>query len=154
MVTNYCIIEILRRPDQAASDLLWSIWLIALATSVAVILVMSTLYHTLQEVMEELECRRLQAIGEAQHDVLTGLANKRLLAERIEQGIARYHRSGERFSLLMIDLDYFKRVNDLHGHQAGDELLKEAAARLKVLVRETDMVARFGGTNFWSYRRV
>lgn len=148
VVTNYCIIEILRRPGQNASELLPSIWSIALPTSVAVILIMSTLYHTLQEVMEELECRRLEATDAAEHDTLTGLANKRLLEQRLEQAIARYRRTGERFSLLMLDLDYFKRVNDVHGHQTGDELLKEAAARLKALVRETDTVARFGGDEF------
>lgn len=147
-VTNYCIIEILRRPGQAANELFWAIWPIALTTSVAVILIMSTLYHALQEVVEELEQRRLDALDEAQRDVLTGLANKRLLAERLEQAIARYRRTGEAFSLLMLDLDHFKRVNDLHGHQTGDELLKQAAARLTSLARETDTIARFGGDEF------
>lgn len=148
VVTNFCIVQILGRPGQATSDLLWTILPLALPSSVAVILIMSTLYHTLGEVMEELEHRRLEAIKLAQYDALTGLANKRLLDERVEQAIARYRRTGERFSLLMIDLDDFKRVNDLLGHQAGDVLLKEAAGRLESLVRETDTVARFGGDEF------
>lgn len=147
-VTNFCILQILGKSSQSASELVSTIWPLALPSSVAVILIMSTLYHTIEELMEELELRRLEALEQAQHDALTGVANKRLLQERVEQAIARHRRSGEKFCVLMIDLDDFKRINDLLGHQTGDVLLKEAATRLEGLVRETDTVARFGGDEF------
>ena len=148
VVTNFLILHIAGRPGASASELAWLLLPMALPSSVAVILIMSSLYHALQEVMGELERGRLEAVDQAQHDPLTGLANKRLLQERVDQAIARFHRRGETFAVLMLDLDDFKRVNDLLGHQAGDEVLKEAAGRLKELVRETDTLARFGGDEF------
>lgn len=148
VVTNYCIIHFLGRSGASASDIVWSVWPIALPSNVAVILVMSTLYHALQEVIGELEERQRAALEQAHQDPLTGLPNKRLLEECIRQAVARYRRNGEQFSVLMLDLDHFKRVNDLFGHQTGDELLREAACRLRAVVRDTDTVARFGGDEF------
>ena len=148
VVTNFLIVHIGGRPGASAAELVWLLLPIALPSSVAVILIMSSLYHALQEVIAELDQSRLAAVSEAQHDPLTGLANKRLLQERVDQAISRFHRGAESFAVLMLDLDDFKRVNDLLGHQAGDVLLKETAARLTKLVRETDTVARFGGDEF------
>ena len=84
----------------------------------------------------------------ARHDELTGLANRVLFRERIEQAIARTRRSDERFAVLLLDLDRFKGVNDTMGHPAGDALLKLTAQRLCRTVRETDTVSRFGGDEF------
>lgn len=148
VVTNYCIVQMLGNPGSSAKELLSAVWPIALPSSVAVVLVMSTLYHTLLEVLAELEIKQREALDYAQTDALTGLANRRLLDERLEQAILRYRRTGEKFAVIMLDLDHFKRVNDLLGHQVGDELLKEAAVRLQSLVRDTDTVARFGGDEF------
>ena len=148
VVTNFCIVRILGTQGALGNHLVSAIWPIALPASLAVVLVMSSLYHALQELVGELESKQRKADEEAQHDPLTGLANRRLLEERIQQAIHRYERTGERFSVLMLDLDNFKRVNDLLGHQAGDELLKEAARRIQDLVRQTDTVARFGGDEF------
>ncbi|QNP42397.1 EAL domain-containing protein [Sphingomonas daechungensis] len=148
VVTNYLILHIAGRPDASASELAWLLLPIALPTTIVVILVMSSLYHALQEVIGELERGRLDALSQAQHDPLTGLANKRLLQQRVDQAISRFNRGREKFAVLMLDLDDFKRVNDLLGHQSGDELLREAAARLASLVRDTDTVARFGGDEF------
>ena len=80
------------------------------------------------------------------HDPLSGLANRALLTERVDQTLA--HRSGNACALLYIDLDRFKDVNDRHGHQAGDELIRHFAHRLTGLVRATDTVARLGGDEF------
>ena len=148
VVTNYLIWRIGGRPEASPAELAWLMLQIALPSTVVVVLVMSSLYHALQDVIGELERGRLEAVAQAQHDPLTGVANKRLLQERVGEAIARFHRSGERFAVLMLDLDDFKRINDLLGHQAGDALLKEAAGRLTRLVRTTDTLARFGGDEF------
>lgn len=84
----------------------------------------------------------------AQHDALTGLPNRALFAEHVRQAMAEAHRDGTGFALLVMDLDRFKQVNDVHGHDAGDRLLKEVARRLSVSVRESDIVARIGGDEF------
>jgi diguanylate cyclase (GGDEF)-like protein len=84
----------------------------------------------------------------AHHDALTGLANRLLLHAHLDQAFKRTRRSGEQFALMMIDLDGFKPINDAHGHDAGDQVLREVAARLSAGVRETDLVARLGGDEF------
>jgi len=85
---------------------------------------------------------------QANHDSLTGLANRNLLNDRIEQGIAWSKRHESTLGVMLLDLDHFKLVNDASGHRAGDALLKEVAHRLKSCVRETDTVARLGGDEF------
>ena len=82
------------------------------------------------------------------YDTLTGLANRRLLTERLEHAIAIVARTGHHGALLFLDLDNFKLLNDSQGHGVGDELLIEVAHRLKGCVRETDTVARLGGDEF------
>lgn len=84
----------------------------------------------------------------ANFDTLTQLPNRRLFSDRLEQGIKRASRAKDSMALLLIDLDGFKEVNDTYGHLVGDELLIEAAKRIKSCVRETDTVARLGGDEF------
>jgi len=84
----------------------------------------------------------------AHHDGLTGLVNRTALLQKIEEAGARSRRLGEAFSVLLLDLDRFKQVNDSMGHPVGDRLLCEVAARLKGLLRETDVLARLGGDEF------
>ena len=93
--------------------------------------------------------RLLERLNHAsQHDHLTGLPNRRLFYDRMENALARVRRSRGRLSLLYLDLDKFKQVNDAHGHAAGDALLQEMARRLKQCVRDSDTVARIGGDEF------
>jgi len=84
----------------------------------------------------------------AQHDVLTGLANRARFAERLDEISKRHKRHGAGFTVLMLDLDKFKAVNDTLGHAAGDQLLKDVAERLKACLREADVLARLGGDEF------
>ncbi|MEU7476246.1 EAL domain-containing protein [Lentzea sp. NPDC042327] len=85
---------------------------------------------------------------EAHHDALTGLANRTLLARRMEQVVAKAHKKNEPLALLIVDLDRFKEVNDSLGHHVGDLLLRQVANRLSWAVRDTDLVARLGGDEF------
>jgi diguanylate cyclase (GGDEF)-like protein/PAS domain S-box-containing protein len=85
---------------------------------------------------------------EADHDPLTGLANRRALERTLEAALTRAATSARSVGVLMLDLDGFKAVNDRHGHAAGDEVLREVARRLRRSVRERDLVARLGGDEF------
>ncbi|MBA2559340.1 MAG: EAL domain-containing protein [Propionibacteriales bacterium] len=82
------------------------------------------------------------------HDSLTGLANRSLFMDRVGHAMELQRRRGGRLAVLFCDLDAFKRVNDLFGHAAGDELLIEVGRRIRATVRETDTVARLGGDEF------
>ncbi len=84
----------------------------------------------------------------AYHDTLTRLPNRRLLADRLDQAVRNAARNGHRVGLLLIDLDGFKKVNDHHGHAAGDRVLEAVASRLREAVRDADTVARMGGDEF------
>jgi diguanylate cyclase (GGDEF)-like protein/PAS domain S-box-containing protein/hemerythrin-like metal-binding protein len=97
---------------------------------------------TLRKASEE-EIERL-----AFYDPLTQLPNRRLLQERLKSALASSHRSGQKGALLFIDLDNFKALNDTLGHDMGDLLLQQVAARLNACVRENDTVARLGGDEF------
>lgn len=85
---------------------------------------------------------------QANFDTLTGLPNRRMFHDRLEQEIKKAHRNTHQLALLFIDLDRFKEINDTLGHESGDVLLTEAARRLKSCVRESDTVARLGGDEF------
>ena len=82
------------------------------------------------------------------YDPLTGLPNRRLLLDRLEQAMAMTRRTRRRGALLFLDLDHFKVLNDSRGHEVGDLMLKEVAQRLRTLVRSCDTVARLGGDEF------
>ncbi|HEY5284666.1 MAG TPA: GGDEF domain-containing protein, partial [Polyangia bacterium] len=95
----------------------------------------------------------LQAVLDAlcdisSRDALTGLANRRQFELALAREIDRVARSGEPALLLMVDIDHFKRVNDLHGHLVGDRVIQAVASRLTECVRPMDTVARYGGEEF------
>jgi diguanylate cyclase len=96
------------------------------------------------------ERKQVEAIREheATHDPLTGLLNRRGMFDLLSQAIARVKRTRASLALLFIDLDGFKQINDTHGHEAGDAVLREVAARLQASIRQTDTAARLGGDEF------
>lgn len=81
-------------------------------------------------------------------DGLTGVYNKRYFLDFLEREMARSHRHGQPLSLVMFDIDHFKQINDNRGHLAGDAVLKELCARIKVRIRREDLFARYGGEEF------
>jgi diguanylate cyclase (GGDEF)-like protein len=85
---------------------------------------------------------------QAMHDPLTGLPNRALLSDRLQQALERARRYDERAAVLLLDLDRFKLFNDTHGHRAGDELLRCVAKRIRDVLRDSDTVARLGGDEF------
>ncbi|MGO9805091.1 MAG: EAL domain-containing protein [Steroidobacteraceae bacterium] len=102
---------------------------------------------TLRDISERKEAeRRIRRM--ARQDALTGLPNRRVFVEAVGGAVTHASRDRARFAVLFLDLDHFKDVNDTLGHPAGDELLRGVAARLRGAVRDTDLVARFGGDEF------
>ena len=105
----------------------------------------------IQTVMRDVtERRRYEARIEhlATHDALTGLPNRTLLVDRLQQALPHARRGGQRLAVAMLDLDHFKYVNDSFGHSFGDRLLKAIAQRLAAALRDGDTVARIGGDEF------
>jgi diguanylate cyclase len=84
----------------------------------------------------------------AYHDELTGLPNRRLLEDRLEQALARANRKGNKVAVLLLDLDHFKQVNDNYGHRIGDQTLQQVVTRLASRMRVSDTLARSGGDEF------
>ncbi len=87
-------------------------------------------------------------LSQANYDQLTGLPNRNLFKDRLEMEIKKSRRNGARLAVLFLDLDHFKDINDTLGHDKGDDLLSEVAARIKSCVDKPDTVARLGGDEF------
>jgi two-component system chemotaxis family response regulator WspR len=105
-------------------------------------------YEALCQSQVELEAVNVRLQHMAHQDALTQLPNRPLLLDRLTMVLAQAKRNKQFIAVLFLDLDNFKPVNDLYGHQAGDEVLKTVAQRLLTCVRETDTVARLGGDEF------
>jgi diguanylate cyclase (GGDEF)-like protein len=96
----------------------------------------------------ERRCAEEQLRYRAEYDALTGIPNRQLFYDRLQQVIALARREGRQIGVLFIDLDGFKAINDTLGHQAGDQLLQEVACRLLTCLRKSDTLARMGGDEF------
>ena len=122
--------------------------ILALISSTAFILVF--LYGSLRRLSIEQRAAQARFAHQATHDSLTGLYNRPAVMEYIARKLADGEQEASLggFALLLLDLDGFKTVNDSFGHDAGDDLLKQAAARIEVALRDSDYVARLGGDEF------
>lgn len=104
--------------------------------------------QVLQTQLGEIQALQGQLSEQANRDPLTGLYNRRYLGSTTMRELARCRREGHPLSLMLIDIDHFKRINDAHGHQAGDEVLRNVALRLSERSRAADVVCRYGGEEF------
>lgn len=102
----------------------------------------------LQKYIEELEAKNKELDKMSKTDYLTELVNRRFMIERIKEESVRNERNDEKISLLMCDIDDFKRVNDIYGHETGDLVIKEVTKTIKSVVSENDVVSRWGGEEF------
>ena len=127
--------------DAAEVIIVWLIVMLVLARQAITLLENATLLDRLAAARAELSYR-------ADHDPLTGLANRSLFQARLGQAIERYRSEGRPLAVLVVDLDDFKQVNDSLGHSAGDHLLYAVGERLRGCVRSGDTVARVGGDEF------
>jgi len=109
---------------------------------------LETLRTTLEAKQAELMAANLKLDALATLDGLTGIANHRIFQSRLEAECSRASRSGAPLALMLLDVDHFKSLNDAHGHQAGDEVLKMLGGLLAVSSRSIDLVARYGGEEF------
>jgi diguanylate cyclase len=124
----------------------------------AIIGVVAKLVHANQHMQEKLastedklreQARQIESQSlEARTDSLTLLANRRSFDEEVSRRVAEFHRQQRTFSVVMIDIDRFKKFNDMYGHQAGDEVLRTVGRALRRKMREMDLVARYGGEEF------
>jgi diguanylate cyclase (GGDEF)-like protein len=122
--------------------------LVVLVGGVALSILLGLFTVLLTRINRRLAGQARQSAHDALHDALTGLPNRVLFSDRLEHAIAAARRDPAPFSVLMIDLDRFKEINDTLGHTIGDALLREIGPRLAALLRPADTIARFGGDEF------
>lgn len=107
------------------------------------------LQETLLDANRNLQCAHEQLQHEARHDRLTGLWNRGMILDQLDRELHRSRRTtGPPLAVAMVDLDHFKQVNDTHGHTAGDVVLREAAQRMRSVLRAYDYIGRYGGEEF------
>jgi len=127
--------------------------LVALVASLLLVLALAALYLSmlnsrLQAAMDKLREAEAELTVRANTDMLTGLYNRRRFTEAVDSEIARALRYNRPLTMILMDMDHFKQVNDTYGHPVGDEVLREVGRRLRLTARASDLVARLGGEEF------
>ena len=118
------------------------------AAVIIILLILMIIYLVARTFIKDLQTAEAKLVSMATRDFLTGLLNRREIYRRMEEELQRSRRTGTPFSLFLLDLDHFKRVNDQHGHSAGDLVLQETAAAMQRTVRPYDLCGRYGGEEF------
>ena len=119
-----------------------------LAAALIVFLILTIIYLVARSFIKELKTAETKLVEMATQDFLTGLLNRRETFRRLDEELQRSRRLATPFSVLLLDLDHFKQVNDVHGHSAGDLVLQAVAAALRQGVRPYDLCCRYGGEEF------
>ncbi len=109
---------------------------------------LSRLNNELVNVRRQLEQRNADLQRLAYHDTVTGLLNRRSILEKLDEWLRHEQRYKGRLAVVMLDIDHFKRVNDVYGHRIGDRVLADIAGVMSRSIRETDFVGRYGGEEF------
>jgi diguanylate cyclase (GGDEF)-like protein len=127
-------------------------YFVVTATVLAAMSQLSVLLSTMRRRLKSQKTELEQALAHIQelatHDELTGLANRRHVLDLLDQHALRQARGGPTFYVAMADLDHFKRINDTHGHAVGDDALRTFARQAQAILRNTDVVGRWGGEEF------
>ena len=131
--------------QQALADAVRTVTLVVVA---GLVLLWLLLFRTVHTTSRRLQATALENARLALLDSLTGLPNRRLLADRMRRGIEQARDEGTRVGLVLLDIDRFKDINDTLGHDRGDELLEQVADRMRESLRDEDIVARLGGDEF------
>ncbi len=134
--------------DKIGEEKHWSTEELDFASSVVSAIALSLEIKKRHLIQRELKAQKEVLHHHAHHDSLTGLPNRFLFNDRLNQAIKQAQRSNSKIAVLFIDLDRFKSINDSMGHNIGDELLIQVAQRLKGVIRQTDTLARLGGDEF------
>ena len=135
----------LRTPDNVLAPTLDAIRTSADASIMRLVRDYDEEIHRLRQLLDE---ERLSFRHQALHDPLTGMPNRALFHDRLELALATYRREQIPFSIMLLDLDHFKDINDTLGHQIGDLVLRHLANQLRPILREVDTLARWGGDEF------
>ncbi len=143
VITNF-----LFQPDHPGADMFAEIAPALIGVALFASIVIAMLVLRLHQTTKNLEREREEAQHLAYHDALTGLGNRAKFEVSLLHSIENIKNNNDKVALLILDLDRFKLVNDTLGHQAGDELIREVAARLQPLVRSSDIITRLGGDEF------
>jgi len=109
--------------------------------------VITSIYLIIQD-MTELATYELRLLEMNMMDGLTGIYNRRFLEKKLTEEFDRHNRYARRFSIIMFDIDFFKKVNDTYGHQCGDFILKSVSSKIASIIRKSDSLARYGGEEF------
>lgn len=144
------VLRDLKVVEKIRQDRLWWVFVVSLAGLLAMALVWVGVSYFRGNTRYRRELMRLNEslARQARTDALTGCANRRSLMERLEQELQRGKRYVLLLSMLSLDLDHFKRVNDLHGHPVGDQLLRHFVSIVEKNLRSTDLLGRMGGEEF------
>ncbi|MCZ8271298.1 MAG: EAL domain-containing protein [Beijerinckiaceae bacterium] len=142
------VMTVIWDPAREASDILADLAFFGLIGTLVVATVGVLLFRRIRRCTEELLHREAQASHEARHDALSGLPNRTVFIDALNENIGDLPHRGHSLAVLLLDLDKFKDVNDTYGHAAGDGVLVEFGARVRPLLRQTDVLARLGGDEF------